>query len=106
MQEKSYNDLLNSAFDKSLDNPKKVKEKIRDISMENHRAMALALNQVEDERAVIRIPSEGDLEEIRQFMVDYSKEHPNASKREVRIAAQKKYRVKIFRKPYRRGEKP
>jgi hypothetical protein len=55
MQEKSYNDLLHSAFDESLDTPKKVKDKIRAISKENHHS-SLGL------KGVIRIPSEAELE--------------------------------------------
>jgi hypothetical protein len=97
MQEKSMNELTESAFDKTLNTTEKVKEKLKKIMKENTEALASS-----DLPEPLHAPDELELEQIRLYMINYKKCHPLATKREIRKAAQQKFKVKIFRKPFKK----
>ncbi len=50
----------------------------------------------------VNIPTAEGLETIGRYMQSYKRDNPNASRREIRKAAQQKFNVKIFRQPYKR----
>lgn len=103
MQERNMTELFKAAFPGKIaisGNDDQLKKKIEAIA-DNNAIDIKQLNERKEKPDFFRSPSADELEQMRQFMIDYKKANRNASKREIRKATQKKFHVQIFRKPYK-----
>jgi hypothetical protein len=92
MQERRLTELLSDAFNKPFDELGSVTPKMEKLSVLNR--MGLQDKDVPD---YLRIPTAGELIEIRQWAVDYKKANKHASKREIRKATQSHFKIKVYR---------
>ena len=98
------NELMNKAFSacddikgygRSCAGSTESKSALQKIADENARMLGAP-------PAGLHLPTAEELELMEQWIIAYKKQNPNASKREVRKEAQDQFKVKIFRKPFKR----
>ena len=90
-------DLMATAFPKTMGGPlapakKATEQRLTKIAETNTNAFPPG----------IRTPTADELEQMRLYMLQYKKDNPKASKREIRKATQAHFNVQIYRKPFKR----
>ena len=90
MHDKSFNDLVNFAMEEPFHT-----RKLKQITEENKAILPSVMPKD------VHVPDENELREIAYYMANFKKQFPNASKRQIRKAAQEHFSVRVFRKPYK-----
>ena len=92
MQEQNMTALMQSVFEKPQQSQRVIKQKMAKLAVKNERDISYRTSP-----DYMRTPTAAELEEIRQWAIDYKSFHTKASKREVRKATQHHFKIKIFR---------
>lgn len=96
MHEQSLKDVIETSIDeirsgKPISNPV-VKKKMVLIAKRNKELLSYK-NMPE----YLRVPTADELVEMRQWAIDFKKANPRTSKRQLRIATQAHFRIKIYK---------
>lgn len=76
-------------------------EKIKGIALENRLLVKAAIDRKQLPPDTLA-PGDDQLEQMAQWMKEYKRLVPAASKREIRKACQTHFNIRIFRKPYKK----
>lgn len=92
MQEQNMTELMNMAQTEPANPSRVTKQKIAKLAVKNERDMSYKTLP-----EYLRIPTADELEEMRQWAINYRNTTYKASKREVRRATQEHFKIRIFR---------
>lgn len=90
MQDQQLGSLVDTAFDRRLKKPETIQKKMEKIEGDNR----AALKDLPDYE---RTPTAEELTKFRQWAVEYKKQMPGASKRQVRKAVQEHFHIRIYK---------
>lgn len=92
MQESKFTELMADALGiKNDPTPKMIKARMTSLADRNEKAIS------EKRLLSLRAPTTDELITMREWAIQYKREHKNATKREVRKATQNNFNIRIFR---------
>jgi len=97
MQERQFDRLLtDKVLDLSPSRPAEIRRKMKVIETANNKAYAKSERPTEA-RNYERTPTAEELTIFRQWAINYKKQMPKASKRQVRKAVQEHFHIRLFK---------
>jgi len=95
MQDVQFNRLTDTVLDLKPASPSQIRRKMKSIETANNKAFAKHQSKT-DARDYERTPTAQELTIFRQWAIDYKKQMPKASKRQIRKAVQEHFHIRIF----------